>query len=185
MLEDYVSRNKRSRALQRCHSTRDLSVASVFLQKRSAHGADGPRRISADFGSPGTIFHQIVEHGRHALKNLDPGVGARFRRMNQYPCAGFRLLRLRVIFDDKKWHQVYWRKSMVTTVAVSRISGVTRSRTLLLTRFRTLAILRQRGDRFGRVHFLAQSIGPGTAAAVGRIDRFLRRDEITAATLAA
>jgi len=34
MLVDYVSRNKRSRALQRCHSTRDLSVASVFLQNR-------------------------------------------------------------------------------------------------------------------------------------------------------
>jgi len=57
-------------------------VASVFLQKRSAKGADGPRRISADFGSPRTIFHQIMGHGRHAWKNLDPGVGARFRQMN-------------------------------------------------------------------------------------------------------
>jgi len=50
MLVDYVRRNKRSRALQRCHSTREISVASVFLQKRCANGADGPRRISADFG---------------------------------------------------------------------------------------------------------------------------------------
>jgi len=84
MLVDYVSRKKRSRALQRCHSTRDISVASVFLQKRCANGADGPRRISADFGSPRTIFHQIIGHWSHALKNLDPGVGARFRRMNQF-----------------------------------------------------------------------------------------------------
>jgi len=83
MLVDYVSRKKRSRALQRCHSTRDLLVASVFLQKRCAHGADGPRRISADFGSPRTIFHRIIGHGSHALKNLDPGVGTRFRRMNR------------------------------------------------------------------------------------------------------
>jgi len=83
MLVDKVSRKKRSRALQRCHSTRDLSVASVFLQKRCAHGADGPRRISADFGSPRTIFHQIMGHWRHAWKNLDPGLGAHFRRMNR------------------------------------------------------------------------------------------------------
>jgi len=54
----------------------------VFLQKRCANGADGPRRISADFGSPRTIFHQIMGHGSHALKNLDPGLGARLRRMN-------------------------------------------------------------------------------------------------------
>jgi len=81
-LVDNVSRKKRSRTPQRCHSTREISVASVFLQKRSAHGADGPRRISADFGSPRTIFHQIMGHCRHAWKNLDPGVGARFRRMN-------------------------------------------------------------------------------------------------------
>jgi len=40
------------------------------------------RRSSADFGSPRTIFHQITGHWRHALKNLDPGVGARFGRMN-------------------------------------------------------------------------------------------------------
>jgi len=83
MLVDYGSRIKRSRALQRFNSTRDLSVASVFLQKRCAHGADGPRRISADFGSPSTIFHQIMGHCRHAWKNLDPGVGARFGRMNR------------------------------------------------------------------------------------------------------
>jgi len=83
MLVDNVSRTKRSRALQRCHSTRKISVASVFLQKRSAHGAAGPQRISADFGSPRTIFHQIMGHGSQALKNLDPGVGARLRRMNR------------------------------------------------------------------------------------------------------
>ena len=41
------------------------------------------RRSSADFGSPRTIFHPIMGHGSHALKNLDPGVGARFRRMNR------------------------------------------------------------------------------------------------------
>jgi len=40
------------------------------------------RRSSADFGSPRTIFHQIIGYCSHALKNLDPGVGARFRRMN-------------------------------------------------------------------------------------------------------
>jgi len=60
--------------------TRDLSVASVFLQKRCANGC---RRSSADFGSSRTIFHQIMGHGSHALKNLDPGVGERFRRMNR------------------------------------------------------------------------------------------------------
>jgi len=49
--------------------------------KAGAHGADGPRRISVDFGSPRTIFHQIMGHWRHALKNLDPGVGERFRQM--------------------------------------------------------------------------------------------------------
>jgi len=41
------------------------------------------RRSSADFGSPKTIFHQIIGHWSHALKNLDAGVGARFRRMNR------------------------------------------------------------------------------------------------------
>jgi len=40
------------------------------------------RRISANFGSPRTISYQIIGHGRHALKNLDPGVGARFGRMS-------------------------------------------------------------------------------------------------------
>jgi len=44
----------------------------------------GFRRISADFGSARTIFHQIMGYGRHALKNLDPGVGAHFGRMNQF-----------------------------------------------------------------------------------------------------
>jgi len=72
MLVDYVSQKKRSRALQRCHSTREISVDSVFLQKRCVNNADGPRRISADFGSPSTIFHQIMGHCSHALKNLDP-----------------------------------------------------------------------------------------------------------------
>jgi len=43
------------------------------------------RRSSADFGSPRTIFHQIMGHGRHALRNLDPGIGARFGRMNLNP----------------------------------------------------------------------------------------------------
>jgi len=43
MLVDYVSRKNRSRALQRFNSTREISVASVFLQKRCANGADGPR----------------------------------------------------------------------------------------------------------------------------------------------
>jgi len=38
--------------------------------------------VPTDFGSPRTIFHQIMGHGSHAWKNLDPGVGARFRRMN-------------------------------------------------------------------------------------------------------
>jgi len=42
----------------------------------------GFRRISADFGLPRTIFQQIMGHCSHALKNLDPGVGARFGRMN-------------------------------------------------------------------------------------------------------
>jgi len=42
----------------------------------------GCRRSSADFGSARTIFHQIMGNCSHALKNLDPGVGARFRRMN-------------------------------------------------------------------------------------------------------
>jgi len=60
MLVDYVSRNKRSRALQRCHSTRDISVASVFLQKRCGKGADGPRRIS-------------VRRGRFFIKSLNTG----------------------------------------------------------------------------------------------------------------
>ena len=60
MLVDYVSRNKRSRALQRCHSTREISVASVFLQKRYANGADGPRRIS-------------VHRGRFFIKSWDTG----------------------------------------------------------------------------------------------------------------
>jgi len=48
------------------------------------------RRSSADFGSPRTISHQIMGHGSHALKNLDPGVGARFRRMNRF--SGVRVL---------------------------------------------------------------------------------------------
>jgi len=41
------------------------------------------RRSSADFGSPRTILHQIIGHWSHALRNLDPGVGVRFRRMNR------------------------------------------------------------------------------------------------------
>jgi len=41
------------------------------------------RRMSADFSSPRTIFHQIMGYGSHALKNLDLGVGARFGRMNR------------------------------------------------------------------------------------------------------
>jgi len=45
------------------------------------------RRSSADFGLPRTIFHQIMGHWSHALKNLDPGVCARFRRMNQKCCG--------------------------------------------------------------------------------------------------
>jgi len=40
------------------------------------------RRSSADFGSPRTIFYQIIGHGRHALKNLDPRVGARLRAVD-------------------------------------------------------------------------------------------------------
>jgi len=46
----------------------------------------GFRRISANFGSPRTISYQIMGHGSHALKNLDPGVGARFRRMSRICC---------------------------------------------------------------------------------------------------
>ena len=60
MLVDYVSRKKRSRTLQRCNSTRDLLVASVFLQKRCANGADGARRIS-------------VRRGRFFIKSWDTG----------------------------------------------------------------------------------------------------------------
>jgi len=51
--------------------------------RRSSADFGGFRRISADFGSPRTIFHQIMGHCSHALKNLDPRVGARFRRMNR------------------------------------------------------------------------------------------------------
>ena len=81
------SRKNRNRALQRCHSTREISVASVFLQKRCDNGR---QRSSADFGSPRTISHQIMGHGRHALKNLDPGVGARFRRVNPFSLLAIR-----------------------------------------------------------------------------------------------
>jgi len=49
------------------------------------------RRSSADFGSPRTIFHQIMGHWSHALKNLGPGVGARFRRMNPNSHIGVRV----------------------------------------------------------------------------------------------
>jgi len=41
------------------------------------------RRSSADFGSPRTIFHRIMGHWSHALKNIGPGVCASFRRMNR------------------------------------------------------------------------------------------------------
>jgi len=108
MLVDYVSRTKRSRDLQRCHWTRDLSVASVFLQKRCVNGADGPRRISADFGSPRTIFHQIMGHGSHAWKNLDPGVGAHFRRMNR------KLGRFGLLASGETSRPLPWKIPMVS-----------------------------------------------------------------------
>ena len=64
------------------------------------------RRSSADFGSPRTIFHQIMGHWSHALKNLDPGVGARFRRMNpndrQVPLSPRLLTELRAYWLTRK-----------------------------------------------------------------------------------
>jgi len=78
MLVDYVSRKKRTSSAEVPLDKGDLG------RQRLPAKAVRPwcRRSSADFGSPRTIFHQIIGHGRHALKNLGPGFCARFRRMN-------------------------------------------------------------------------------------------------------
>jgi len=78
MLVDYVSREKRTSSAEV-----PLDKGDLGRQRLPAKAVrQWCRRSSADFGSPRTIFHQIMGHGSHALKNLDPGVNARFGRMN-------------------------------------------------------------------------------------------------------
>jgi len=60
------------------------------------------RRSSADFGSPSTIFHQIMGHCSHALKNLDPGLCTRFRRMNPYFADGPNVTRISQIMLEQQ-----------------------------------------------------------------------------------
>jgi len=70
---------QRSRALQRCHSTRRFG-RRVFLQKRCAPGC---QTVLGDFGSPRNDFHQILDSAANALKSGPGVVRNRFRRMNQ------------------------------------------------------------------------------------------------------
>jgi len=99
------------------------------------------RRSSADFGSPRTIFHQIMGHCSHALKNLNPGVGARFGRMNR-KIAHFRPHNLFLPPrtgsepDGARWSGTIKKEAWVVAEAVNTFD-VGRYRPKLLTSFPT------------------------------------------------
>jgi len=61
---------------KRCPLDKDLSVRQLSSWQRVvAKGADGPLGVpsAGNFGSAEPDFSSNMGHGRHALKNLDPG----------------------------------------------------------------------------------------------------------------